>query len=197
MLILGDSISIGYTPVVIAELKGQANVVRARQNCGDTNRGLGQLDNWLGKTDWEVIHFNWGLHDLCYRHPDSKVQGNRDKVKGTQAIPVEDYSKNLDQLVERLEKTGAKLIWASTTAVPEGEQGRFVEDAVKYNEAAAKIMEKYRISTDDLHAASEKIGKLRKKPNDVHFTTEGYEILGKKVADSIREALPVQEIKGE
>ena len=60
VLIIGDSISIGYTKPVIAELEGVANVKRAKANCGDTNRGLNSLDQWLGKTKWDVIHFDSG-----------------------------------------------------------------------------------------------------------------------------------------
>ena len=29
-------------------------------------RGLEKLKSWLGKGKWDVIHFNWGLHDLKY-----------------------------------------------------------------------------------------------------------------------------------
>ena len=64
----------------------------------------------MGKTRWDVIHFNWGLWDLCYRHPKSKVQGRRDKARGTLTTPLEQYEKNLDQLVVRLKKTKAKLM---------------------------------------------------------------------------------------
>lgn len=138
-MIIGDSISSGYTPYVKELLKGEATVERPMGNAQHTRTGLKHLDKWLGKTKWDVIHFNWGLWDLCYRHPDSKVQGNRDKVNGTITTTLEQYEKNLDQLVTRLEKTNATLIWAHTTVVPEKEAGRFVGDDKKYNEVAAKI----------------------------------------------------------
>jgi hypothetical protein len=67
VLILGDSISIGYTRQVREGLKGKANVIRPNANCGDTRHGLAQIETWLGDGKWQVIHFNWGLHDLCYR----------------------------------------------------------------------------------------------------------------------------------
>jgi hypothetical protein len=118
VFLIGDSISIGYTPKVVDQLQDKAFVSRAKANCGDTNRGLSALDGWLGKTKWDIIHFNWGLHDLCYRNPDVKTVGNRDKVNGAQSVPLDQYRKNLEALVLRLKKTGAKLIWASTTKVP-------------------------------------------------------------------------------
>jgi lysophospholipase L1-like esterase len=187
VLIIGDSISIGYTSEVARLLKDEANVQRPKANCGDTNSGLKNLDQWLGNTKWDVIHFNWGLHDLCYRHPESPVQGRRDKVKGTQSVSLGQYEENLETLVQRLKKTRAKLIWAATTRVPDGEAGRFVGDDVKYNEAARRIMEKHGIPIDDLYAASSRLdASLAVGPGDVHFKKEGYAKLAEQVAESIR-----------
>ncbi|MCA9125357.1 MAG: SGNH/GDSL hydrolase family protein, partial [Planctomycetales bacterium] len=161
VLLIGDSISIGYTRAVRRLLAGEANVMRplnergdGPSNCGPTPRGLELIDDWLGSTKWDVIHFNWGLHDLCYRNPTAKNTGNRDKVNGKQAVPAPIYKQNLEKLVERLESTGAKLIWASTTVVPEGEAGRFVGDDDKYNAAAREVMQVHGIPTDDLYAVS-------------------------------------------
>ena len=136
VLILGDSISIGYTKLVRKGLEGKANVMRAKANCCDTPRGLAKINTWLGDKRWDVSHFNWGLWDLCYRHPESKSQGRLDKVNGTLSTPLPEYEKNLEKLVVRLKQTGATLIWASTTVVPEGEAGRIVGDDIKYNAAA-------------------------------------------------------------
>lgn len=190
VLLIGDSISIGYTLDVIENLKDVANVQRIARNGGDTNRGLKSLKKWLGKTKWDVIHFNWGLHDLCYRHPDSKVQGNRDKKNGTQAIPLAEYGENLEKLVVMLKKTGATLVWASTSVVPEREAGRVVGDDVKYNEAAAEIMKKHGVAINDLHAFSAGIKRdMKGDKDDVHFTKEGYKKLGKHVASEIKKVL--------
>ena len=82
VLIIGDSISGGYTPRVVNLLKDKALVKHNPGNAQHTGTGIEKLDAWIGETDWDVIHFNWGLWDLCYRHPESKVQGRRDKVQG-------------------------------------------------------------------------------------------------------------------
>jgi predicted nucleic acid-binding protein len=176
VLILGDSISIGYTRMVREKLTGKANVhypMRGKgpDNSGDTTIGLKNIDGWLGQQKWDVIHFNWGLWDLCYRNPQSKVQGNRDKAGGKISTPPADYEKNLERLVTRLEATGAKLIWANTTVVPEDEVGRFVGDDAKYNAIAARVMKQHGIATDDLFTLSKQFcGKFSVKPGDVHFT---------------------------
>ena len=197
VLILGDSISIGYTLPVRQALAGKANVFRPMRkdgkgpdNCGDTTIGLANINKWLGDTKWDVIHFNWGLWDLCYRHPESKEQGKRDKVKGTLSTKPEDYEKNLETLVARLKKTGAKLIWAHTTVVPDGEVGRFVGDDAKYNAIAARVMERNGVHVNDLHTLSKGfpadhfIG-----PADVHFTSKASGILAQQVAAEISKYL--------
>jgi len=189
VLLIGDSISAGYTPEVIARLEGIANVARIPENGGDTGRGLQKIDKWLGKIKWDVIHFNWGLWDLCYRHPKSKNQGKRDKVKGKITFTLPEYAKNLEELVVRLKKTDAKLIWASTTFVPKGEAGRIQGDDQKYNAAAKAIMAKYEISINDLNTFSQTIQEHAKGLGDVHFTKEGSAALGKKVAEEIKKLL--------
>lgn len=186
VLLLGDSISIGYTLPVRALLKGKANVHRALTNCGPTTTGLKELDQWLGEGKWDVIHFNWGLHDLKYM--DEK--GNLVAVeKGKQQVPLGQYEKNLDELVARLKKTGARLIWASTTPVPEGAQGRVPGDEVKYNEAAKRVMEKHGVAINDLYAlALPRLAEIQ-TPRNVHFTPAGYVELAKQVVAAILKAL--------
>jgi hypothetical protein len=198
VLILGDSISIGYTRDVRKLLHGQANVFRPMRpdgkqpdNCGDTRIGLKNLDRWLGTNRWDVIHFNWGLWDLCYRNPQVKTQGNRDKVNGTLSVPPVEYERNLEQLVARLTATGARLIWASTTVVPEGEAGRLVGDDIKYNAVAAQVMKRHGIPTDDLYTLTKNFGgKFSAGKGNVHYTREGYARIAKQVAAAIRAELP-------
>jgi len=151
--------------------------------CGGYQKGVKKLDEWLGDDKWDVIHFNWGLWDLAYRNPKSKNFGHLDKVDGKLTTSLADYEKNLRTLVARLKKTGATLVWASTTPVPDGEPGRIKGDAVKYNAIAAKIMAANGIAIDDLYA--EVIRQGRPKSNNVHDTGN----LSGKVAGSILAAL--------
>ena len=129
-----------------------------------------------------MIHFNWGLHDLARR--DRK----------NPQVPIEKYEKNLSQLVQRLEKTGAKLIWCSTTPVPEGCLPlRGAKDALPYNAVAKKMMEKNGVAVDDLYAfALKQLDKIQ-RPKNVHFTPEGSAVLAKQVAASIVKALEQDE----
>ena len=197
VLILGDSISIGYTRDTRALLQGKANVYRPMApnnkqpaNCGDTTIGLANIDAWLGQQKWDVIHFNWGLWDLCYRNPESKEQGNRDKISGKLSTQPDDYRRNLETLITKMKATGAILIWANTTLVPEGEVGRIVGDDAKYNAIAAEVMKKHNITINDLHATTKAFAPaMFVKPGDVHYTDEGSKALAKQVAEHISRAL--------
>ncbi len=193
VLLIGDSISIGYTLAAQEKLAGKVNLHRIPNNSGHTAMGISGLPKWLDARngEWDVIHFNFGLWDLCYRNPEAKNQGNRDKVNGTQTHTIEQYVANLETIIGELEKTGAALIFATTTPVPEGELGRKVGDELRYNEAALKVMKAHGIAIDDLHAVmAGKMEDYAKGPGDVHFTDEGSALLADQVAKSIEAQLP-------
>jgi acyl-CoA thioesterase-1 len=186
VLIIGDSISIGYFKPTQALLEGKAVVVHNPGNAAHTANGLKGLTEWLGDTQWDVIHFNHGLHDLKY----IDEQGRNVAVdKGRQQIPIEDYENNLEALVVRLKATGAKLIFATTTPVPDGTGFRVKGDAEKYNRVAEKVMKRHGIAIDDLYSfALPRLGEIQ-RPQNVHFTQQGSELLAEQVANSILKAL--------
>ena len=190
VLLVGDSISIGYTLPTRDFLKGKANLHRIPTNGGPTTRGLANIDAWLGKSKWDIIHFNWGLHDLKYMGPKGENLFPKEKG-GKPQVPLAEYEKNLEKLVVRLKKTGAKLIWRNTTPIPPGSKGRYVGDSVKYNEAAARVMKRHGIPTHDLFTMSKKRMKELMLPANVHYKKEGSVALGKDVARVLIEALKV------
>jgi acyl-CoA thioesterase-1 len=104
-------------------------------------------------------------------------------------VPLAAYEKNLETLVVRLKKTGAKLIWRNTTPVPPGAKGRYVGDSIKYNAAAARVMKKHGVPTHDLFTMSKKRMKELMLPANVHYTKDGSRVLGKDVARVIEAAL--------
>ena len=179
VLLIGDSISIGYTVPARELLKGTANVHRIPVNGGPTSRGFENINQWLEKSKWDVIHFNFGLHDLKFMD-DGKHQ-----------IILEQYKLNLERLVVRMKKTGAQLIWCSTTPVPKGTLSpkRLPKDVEIYNAAAKEIMQRNNIPINDLYSfANQQLSKIQQHEN-VHFTKEGSQILAQQVAASIKKAL--------
>lgn len=191
VLIIGDSISNGYTPFVQQTLEGIAEVVHNPGNGKHTGNGLKHIKDWIGETDWDIIHFNWGLWDLCYRHPESEVQGQRDKVNGTITYSLEEYETNLDSLVRLIKKySDAELIFVTTTYIPENEAGRFSEDAQRYNAVAKKIMKAHGVAVNDLYKKSKRIHrKYGKGDDDVHYTPKGSEQLGIHISKYLQKSL--------
>ncbi len=200
VLLIGDSISIGYTFPTRKLLAGKANVLRIPANGGPTSSGLRHLGKWLAIGKLDVIHFNFGLHDCRIMWPKDKPM-----------VPIEAYEKNLRQIVAKLKKNGAKLIWATTTAVMDGKPGerrkRRLKDVQAYNAVARKLMEAEGIPINDLYAVlmamdeskakdpdAAKKGKVMTrqritKSDGTHFTPQGYQLLARRVAAAITDAL--------
>ncbi|MDF1656606.1 MAG: SGNH/GDSL hydrolase family protein [Verrucomicrobiales bacterium] len=193
VLLIGDSISMGYTVAVQEMMKGKANVHRPLTNCGPTTNGLAKLSDWLetggsGKT-WDLIHFNWGLHDLKYMGPNKENLSDPNAETSKPQVSQEDYRKNLTALVSQLKETGATLIWRNTTPVPEGARGRVVGDSAIYNAIAAEVMDKADVEIHDLYTfAKERADEIQKKA-DVHYTPEGSRVLAADVVRVIEASL--------
>lgn len=185
VLLIGDSISIGYTLQVRELLKGKANVHRPPTNCAATIHGLKGLDSWLAiggeEKKWDVIHFNWGLHDLKFMGPNGENLTDPKAKTSQRQVSPEDYQKNLRELVKRLKKTGARLIWRNTTPVPKGSRGRVPGDAARYNEIASKVMKEGNTEIHDLYSFTLKnISKIQIKAN-VHYHKKGSMALAREV----------------
>lgn len=170
VLLIGDSVSRAYTLAVRKALAGKANVHRAPANCGPTKAGVEKLDVWLGEGKWDLIHFNFGIHD--------------------RATPLEDYRTRLGQIVDRLAATGAKLVWATTTPIPDvPAKGYTAESIVERNAVAAELMKAKGVAVNDLFTTvSPHVAEYR-LPEDVHFNPAGYDFLAARVAEAIGEAV--------
>ena len=169
----------GYTLPTRKLLEGKANVHRIPANGGPTLKGMESIDKWLGEQSWDVIHFNWGIHDL------------RHLPNGQRQVEPGDYEANLRKLVARLKRTNAKLIWASITPIPKGKLNpdRTFGDEVEYNTIAAKVMNENLIPINDLHSYVRPRFEELQRPNDLHYKPEGSEFLAQKVAEEIERAL--------
>ncbi len=202
VLILGDSISIGYTPFTKKLLAGNANVFRpvmengSPENCEGTTNGLKNIDRWLNKTGgdnpvlkWDIIHFNFGLHDI--KHVDPLTGKNSNNPKDPQQAPLKQYKKNLEIIIEKLKATGAALIFATTTPYPGKVTNPLRKPGMpaKYNRAAINIMNRHSITINDLYAFMlPRLTELQ-LPEDVHFTPVGYNALARKVVERIKEVI--------
>jgi acyl-CoA thioesterase-1 len=205
VLLMGDSVSIAYALEVRKLLAGVANVHRVPANCGSTKVALGYygLKRWLPDANekWDIIHFNHGLHDLSYRFADDSDKNAKGEYAspangGHQNVPPEVYEKNLRQIIARLKQTGAKLIFASTTPVPESDAAKYVKDSeLPYNEIAKKVMTEEGVTWNDLWSlVKPRQAELQGKRN-VHFQPRGSSVMAKQVAEMIQNALSAGKIQ--
>ena len=201
VLILGDSISIGYTPHVRRLLGPAVQVFRptnqkgGAENCQGTDHGLKRIDAWLEMHggNWDVIHFNFGLHDL--KHIDTKTGKNSMNPKDPFQSSPDEYESQLRTIVEKLVTTKAKLIFCSTTPVPDGvKPARETTAPDEYNKRALKVIREFStearpIAVTDLYSYANEILADIQQPKDVHFSRFGSTMLASEVARRIREAL--------
>lgn len=195
VLLYGDSISIHYTQRVRENLADQANVYRLYRNGGESSSFINKMtkmhssmqnpalqDGW--SFQWDVIHFNVGLHDLKY-----VVDGKLDKINGEQVSSLAQYKVNLRNIVLYLKQLApnAKLIFATTTPVPAGAEGRIEGDAVKYNMAALAVLRDFpEVIINDLYRFTKpNHANWWIKPGDVHYNELGRTEQGNEVANVI------------
>lgn len=201
VLIYGDSISIGYTPGVRKALRGRANVYRIHLNGGSSDSFVDKMDamettmrapelsgRW--DFDWDIIHVNVGLHDMKYINAlGVNSMNGLDLEKGELVTSVQDYMINLRRILTYLQSGSprAKLIFALTTKVPPGAQGRFEESELSYNAAALTVLADYpEIEINDLRTFSLPY----EQPGNVHFKPDGIAAQAAHVAGVIAGQLP-------
>ncbi len=180
VFLIGDSISRSYTQPVRKLLEGKANVHRAPANCGPTSTGLKELDGWLtegqGEGPWKVIVFNFGIHD--------------------RGRPSDEYTGNLEKLVEKLQKTGATLLWVRTTPFNDKTDPEDLPPKGEHlNVVADKVMKEHSIPVCDLYTPFVDRTKELMTGDRTHFTGEGQKALAETVVQSILPLLAIAVIE--
>ncbi|MFO7535304.1 MAG: SGNH/GDSL hydrolase family protein [Kiritimatiellia bacterium] len=192
VLLLGDSISIGYTIAVRKELQGKALVFRPPVNCQHTGYGLANLKKWLGTNTWDVIHFNWGIWDTHLLDARDNLAYTADETTAPwllhQRYTPEQYAANLEKMVALMRATGARLIWASSTPIMSRKGDQF-DDIARLNAAAARVMQKEKVEVNDLYTFVLPNVKSWQSLDQVHFNAAGNIQLGERVGAFIRRAL--------
>jgi alpha-glucosidase len=178
VLLVGDSIAIGYGERVAARLKGKANVdvwVTPNWLGPELNR---QAQAVLKDAGYSVIHFNEsGLH--------AWAPGR---------IPDGQYGPLMQSYLAVLKSAAphARLIWASTTPVTEAGHTGKTDELDKLiagrNALCEPMMRQSGIAVDDLHILM--MNHLDMARGDrFHWTDAGYELLAESAAKSIEQYL--------
>jgi lysophospholipase L1-like esterase len=181
VVLIGDSIRLGYAPFVAKMLDGKAIVVSPTPNGEDSSNVLKNLEEWVIKEKPDVVHFNAGLHDLKLK--DKSYQ-----------VPLAEYEKNLTAILQRIQKgTKARIIFATSTPILDNLHAqrkagfdRFEADVQRYNIAALTVMKQAGVPVNDLHKLVEDAGKDTLMLGDgTHYTPAGYQTLAAAVTDNI------------
>ena len=176
VLLIGNSITQGYYPVVETNLKGKAYVARYTSSRGIIDPVLfNDIKNLITHHKFDVIHFNNGLHGIQY---DSAQ-----------------YEKGLKKLVRLLEKNGqgAKLIGATSTRVLPGYSGWKSDElnlkmVLTRNEIMLRICHEKGIGVDDLFEVTVDHPEMYSK-DKIHYNEIGYQALGQQVTSSLQNKL--------
>ena len=193
VLILGDSISIGYTTGVRRQLRGTAAVWRPSENCQHSGYHLQRLDHWLALGDgtWDVIHINAGIWDTHMMDADGNLIRNVDEESrpGVRIrFSPSEYGDNVERILDRLAATNARVVWALTTPVL-CRSGERLQAVPALNDVARPIMERRGIPINDLHAFVMPHAAEWQEADRVHFNDQGNHHLAIRVAHHIRHAL--------
>lgn len=201
VLVIGDSISMNYHEAAKEALAGIANYHRIEGNGFSAKHGVLNAELWLGNHfekgfHWDVILFNHGLHDLKQAY-DAETD-----TFGDYAVSLDDYKANLEKLIGILRKTGAELVWTSTTPVPNDRKGTYArrKGAAKlFNAAAMEVMLRHpEISINDLYGVVDDCPLFDewRKGNDVHFYKAAERgKIGGAVAKAVKKALVKREAR--
>jgi dienelactone hydrolase/lysophospholipase L1-like esterase len=190
VVLVGDSIRLGYAPRVAERLAGKAVVISLPENGGDSANVLAHLDEWVLRKKPDVVHFNCGLHDL-----------KRLKSDGHHQVEVDRYAENLRRIVTRIrEGSNAAVVFADTTPILDERHARrgadfdrTEADVRRYNAAATEVMHKLGVPVHDLHWVVEQSGlETILEPDGTHYTAAGSHRLAEAVADCVLRQLTVR-----
>lgn len=186
VLLLGDSIRLGYAPVVAKQLADQAEIISPKANGGDSKQLLNQLDELLQQHEPRIIVFNCGLHDL-----------KKSKARGTHQVALAEYEAQLRQIAARLKAQTPHVVFATTTPILDDRHpgrkldfDRFEADVQRYNHKAITVMKELNVPILDLHAAVVAGDAAQLLGSDgTHFTPAGYDRLAQAVVQELKNLL--------
>lgn len=184
VLLIGDSIRMFYEKEVIAQLGKDYQVMSPKENCRFSSYVLNSLRYWLCEfQNPDIIHFNVGLHDTAILYPEDGP-----------FISENEYVKNMRKILRELKKTGAKIIFATTTPVSDGKAAlpgpvppaHRNEDIIKYNDAVLKAFQGEDIVINDLFSKMYPQKEELLCDDMIHPNPDGITFLGSLVANAIR-----------
>ena len=192
ILLLGDSITIGYEKFVKQSFEGVADVYFPKVNCAFAQYMLRFLNIWKDEEnipdDVDLVHFNAGLWDVLRIYDDDTL------------TPPEFYGQLLVRIVKRIKTlfSKAKIVFAlSTNVVEEGyfnpPYSRFNADVERFNSIAIDVLSPLSVTFNDLYTLTKDFPADSSCRSDMtHFNTDdGVKLVGGQVVETICKELGV------
>ena len=190
LLLIGDSIRMGYDKSVKKTLEGVANVIFPAENCRFASYVLRYFHEYVKDVKGEeidVIHWNAGLWD-CLRLFEEEPH-----------TPIDVYAYYIDRICIRIKKIcpNARVIFATSTKVLSKKMSvnfkRYNEEIEKYNEAAVNVVKKYGFEVNDLYSLSVSLPEQAHSDAVHYYTPMGTEAFTNQVLSFVVPALGIEE----
>jgi len=178
VILLGDSIRMGYEPLVRKKLEGRATVTGPNENGRWAGYTLNSLRFWLPQLpkNPDIIHWNNGLWDL----------GDDYNLGRPFSLP-EEYKSALERIIIVLRKIypGAQIIMATTTPTANPD----TSGIIAYNNIIKTVAAEHNLPVDDLYPIVAADIPRYICPDRIHLTDEGWEAVATQVVRCIENYL--------
>ena len=187
VILLGDSIRMGYDKYVRESLAEAAEVYYPAENCKFAQYMLRMISSWRASFPEEVdlIHWNAGLWDLLQLYGDGPL------------TPIEFYAQMIKRIDKRLRLfyPHAKIIFATSTGVDESgntpDHIRHNSTIEAYNQAAIEALKDTDTVINDLNAITKDAPAEWRSDRTHYYTPKGIENVGGAVVRAICKELDI------
>ncbi len=189
IVLLGDSIRMGYDKYAKEALKDVADVYYPKENCKFALNILRCIVEWRRDGGWgedvDLVHWNAGAWDCV-------------EVSGDQPLtPIAWYEETVLRVYHRLRDyfPRAKIVFATTTSVDEArytpEFRRHNAIIEQYNAAAVRALSGTDAVINDLYSLTRALPNSARSDATHFYTEQGTEVIGGRVLSVICEQLGI------
>ena len=183
VILIGDSIRMGYDKYVKEALEGSAQVYYPNENCRFAEYVLRYAHEWKNNGNWpsdaDLVHWNAGLWDCLELFEDEPLTS------------ITYYKEAIARIDRRLRMLfpKAKIVFATSTAVIESgfsrDFRRHNSIIEKYNEAALEALSETDTVINDLWSITKNLPSEYHSDAVHYYTDEGTRVIGSAVLSVI------------
>lgn len=189
VILIGDSIRMGYAKYVKEALEGSAEVYHSVDSARFSTYLFRFLPDWKRNEGWgddiDLVHWNVGLWDVL-------------EIDGEGVLnDAETYKKNIGRLYRKIKSLfpNAKQVFAtSTSVIEEGYKGSYKRHNCyieQYNEIAKKVLAECGVPVHDLYELTKNMP-AEYRSDMTHFDTpEATKIIGDRIVSVICDILDI------